>query len=359
MEKKTGVGKILAKRWFIDAFSGMALGLFATLLIGLIIKQIGSLIGDNAVGNTVYSAGVIASALMGAGIGAGIARSLKADKLVLYATIVAGFMGAQATGIINGTLIEGNSLVAVTCGEPIGAYITALIACELGNLVVGKTKVDIVVVPFVVIISAIVVVFAICPFVIEGINIISMGINKAMELQPFLMGIVIATAVGVLLTMPTSSAAICISLKVGGLAGGAAVIGCCCHMVGFAVMSYRENKFGGLIAQGLGTSMLQIPNVFKKPIILLPPIIASVILGPIATTVFGLQCDFMGSGMGTSGLVGVLSTIQASASIMSGFELFLAVVLLMFILPAVICLVISEYMRKKKYINFGDMKLDL
>lgn len=351
--------KQLAKRWFIDAFSGMALGLFATLLIGLIIKQIGTIIGDNAVGKAIYSAGVVASSLMGAGIGAGIARALKADKLTLFATIVAGFLGAQANGIISGVIFTGSTISSIGAGEPIGAYVASLVACELGLLVQGKTKLDIILVPLTVILSAILVVFFICPWVIKLINLISEAILLATNLHPFAMGIVISVIVGILLTMPTSSAAICISLKLGGIAGGAAVVGCAAQMIGFAVQSYRENKFAGLIAQGIGTSMLQIPNIFKKPIIFLPPIIASAIVGPMATTLFKLQCDFMGSGMGTSGLVGVISTITASASIMPTWELVLAIALLFFIIPAAVCLILSELMRKFNLIKFGDMKLDL
>lgn len=219
--------KALCKRWFIDAFSGMAMGLFATLLIGLIIKQVGTLIGDNAIGNSLKTAGAIASALMGAGIGAGIARALKADKLTLFATIVAGFMGAHANAIIDGSFLSNGAIVSVAAGEPIGAYISSLIACEIGNLVQGKTKLDIILVPFSVIVSGLLVVYFICPFVIKLINVISDGILLATSLQPFLMGIVLSVVVGILLTLPTSSAAICISLKLGGLArcGGRRVRG--------------------------------------------------------------------------------------------------------------------------------------
>lgn len=351
--------KALCKRWFIDAFSGMAMGLFATLLIGLIIKQVGTLIGDNAIGNSLKTAGAIASALMGAGIGAGIARALKADKLTLFATIVAGFMGAHANAIIDGSFLSNGAIVSVAAGEPIGAYISSLIACEIGNLVQGKTKLDIILVPFSVIVSGLLVVYFICPFVIKLINIISDGILLATSLQPFLMGIVLSVVVGILLTLPTSSAAICISLKLGGLAGGAAVVGCAAHMVGFAVQSYRENKFSGLIAQGIGTSMLQIPNVFKKPIIMLPPIVASAIVGPMATCLFKLECDAAGSGMGTSGLVGVISTVSASSSLMPTWELVLAISLLFFIIPTIVCLIMSEIFRKKGIFVDGDMKLDL
>ena len=360
MDQKGNKFKNLLKRWFIDAFSGMAMGLFATLLIGLIIKQIGTLIGsDTIVGSTLIVCGQIASSLMGAGIGAGIARALKADKLVLFSSIVAGFMGAHANAIISGTFVVNGALASVGAGEPIGAYVAALISCEIGLLVSGKTKLDIILIPLCTIITALLVVFFICPGVILAINFVSSLILMATELQPFLMGIIISVAVGILLTMPTSSAAICISLKLGGIAGGAAVVGCAAHMIGFAVQSFRENRFAGLIAQGIGTSMLQIPNVFKKPIIMLPPIIASAITGPMATCLFKLTCDAAGSGMGTSGLVGVISTISASAGTMDTFMLVLAIVLLFFVIPAVVCLVLSEIMRKKGIINYGDMALDL
>ncbi|MBR2324130.1 MAG: PTS sugar transporter subunit IIC [Clostridia bacterium] len=360
MDQKGNKFKNLLKRWFIDAFSGMAMGLFATLLIGLIIKQIGTLIGsDTIVGSTLIVCGQIASSLMGAGIGAGIARALKADKLVLFSYIVAGFMGAHANAIISGTFVVNGALASVGAGEPIGAYVAALISCEIGLLVSGKTKLDIILIPLCTIITALLVVFFICPGVILAINFVSSLILMATELQPFLMGIIISVAVGILLTMPTSSAAICISLKLGGIAGGAAVVGCAAHMIGFAVQSFRENRFAGLIAQGIGTSMLQIPNVFKKPIIMLPPIIASAITGPMATCLFKITCDAAGSGMGTSGLVGVISTISASAGTMDTFMLVLAIVLLFFIIPAVVCLSLSEIMRKKGIINYGDMALDL
>ncbi|MBR2159938.1 MAG: PTS sugar transporter subunit IIC, partial [Clostridia bacterium] len=227
MDQKGNKFKNLLKRWFIDAFSGMAMGLFATLLIGLIIKQIGTLIGsDTIVGSTLIVCGQIASSLMGAGIGAGIARALKADKLVLFSSIVAGFMGAHANAIISGTFVVNGALASVGAGEPIGAYVAALISCEIGLLVSGKTKLDIILIPLCTIITALLVVFFICPGVILAINFVSSLILMATELQPFLMGIIISVAVGILLTMPTSSAAICISLKLGGIAGGAAVVGC-------------------------------------------------------------------------------------------------------------------------------------
>lgn len=349
--------KALMKRWFIDGFSGMALGLFCTLLIGLIIKQVGLLIGGG-VGDALYNLGVVASSLMGAGIGAGVARSLKADRLLLYSAIVAGTMGAQASSFLGGTLISG-SLISIASGEPVGAFVAALLAVEVGFLVQGKTKVDIIVVPFVTLVTALIVTYTICPGIIAGMNAIGEAIQAATELQPLLMGIVIAIVMGCLLTLPTSSAAICISLKLGGIAGGAAVVGCCCQMIGFAVMSYRENKVGGLIAQGLGTSMLQIPNVFAKPVLIVPPIIASAICGPLATVVFKLSCNYASSGMGTCGLVGIFGTITESAGTISNASLTIGIALLFFILPAVICFALSEIFRKKGIFKFGDLKLDL
>ena len=349
--------KGLMKRWFIDGFSGMALGLFCTLLIGLIIKQIGVLIGGT-VGDLLFSLGVVSSSLMGAGIGVGVARSLKADRLLLYSAIVAGMMGAHAKTFISGDLLQGG-MIMIGAGEPVGAFVAVLLAVEVGALVQGKTKVDIVVVPFVTLVTSLIITMTICPFIIKGMDFLGSAIQSATTLQPLLMGIVIATVMGCLLTLPTSSAAIAISLKLGGIAGGAAVVGCACHMVGFAVMSYRENKIGGLIAQGIGTSMLQIPNIFKKPILILPPIIASAICGPLATMVFELKCSFEGSGMGTSGLVGVFSTYTASMETVQTSTLIIGIILLFLILPAGICLGISEIMRKKNIINPDDLKLEL
>lgn len=357
MKDFTAKAKKIAKRWFIDAFSGMALGLFCTLLIGLIIKQVGTLVGG-AVGDALYNLGVVASSLMGAGIGVGVARSLKADRLLLFSAVVAGTMGAQANSFLSETLISG-SYISIACGEPVGAFVAALLAVEVGGLVQGKTKVDIIVVPFVTLTTALVVTYTLCPFIIAGMDAIGSFIQLATTLQPLLMGIIIAIVCGCLLTLPTSSAAICISLKLGGIAGGAAVVGCCCHMVGFAVMSYKENKMGGLIAQGLGTSMLQIPNIFRKPALILPPVIASAICGPLATVLFKLSCDYAGSGMGTAGLVGVFSTITASAGTMSNLSLATAIVLLFFLLPSVICFGFSKLFIAKGLYRSEDLKLDL
>ena len=376
--------KKLPARYFIDAFTGMAQGLFVTLIAGTIIKTIGSVIGDNAVGRVFILLGQIAGILMGAGIGAGIASRLKADKLVVFSAIVAGFMGAYAEQLLgakiewsswevglNGTLSAVTGRLALGLpGNPISAYVCSLIAVEIGSLVSGKTGLDILIVPLTCVLAGFLGCFVSLPF-IWVVSLLSKGIAVSTGMMPFIMGIIIAVVMGVLLTMPTSSAAIWVAIATpvitGGtaseqeiyniyLAGGAAVVGCACQMVGFAVMSFRENGWGGIISQGLGTSMLQIPNIMKKPVIILPPMIAGAICGPLSTCVFKLLCDASGGGMGTSGLVGVIGVLNLSAR-QSPLLMWLGIVLLMFVLPAVLCFLMSEFMRKKGWISKGDMKI--
>lgn len=355
--KKPNIVKKLAKRWFIDAFTGMALGLFATLIAGTILVQIGKLVGDNNIGNFIQMVGKVAQILMGAGIGAGIAYMLKADKLTIFSCMVAGFIGAKGSGF--GDI----SLAAV--GNPVSAYVTALIACEICMLVAGRTGLDIILIPLTAMAVAGLAIYFVTPYVNIAIKQLAMGIAAAMEWSPFVMGIIISVAMGIILTMPTSSAAIWVSITLAYpdspmllLAGGASVVGCAAHMVGFAVASYRENKVAGLIAQGLGTSMLQIPNIMKNPRILIPPIIASAIVGPLATTVFKLKCNASGGGMGTSGLVGVFGAIEASSDL-TPVMLWLGIALLMFVIPAIVSLGVSELLRKINWIKAGDMKLEL
>lgn len=357
-KKSWGGTKRLSKRWFIEAFTGMAQGLFVTLIAGLIIKQIGIVVfkDTTAIGRAFIMAGNVASMLMGAGIGAGIAHRLKAPPLVIFSAIVAGLIGAFSTEFLSGTLIVGGK-IAASPGNPVSAYICSLLAIEVSLWIAGKTKLDILLVPLTVICVAMCGAFAAKPFV-WLITELGKGIELATTAQPFIMGVIISVVVGILLTMPTSSAAICISVGIGGIAGGAAVVGCACHMVGFAVQSFRENRFSGLISQGIGTSMLQIPNIMKKPIIIVPPIIASAIAGPLATCVFKLQCSPAGSGMGTSGFVGVIATLDSSiAAGVPSWLTWLGIVSLFIVLPAVVCLTVSELFRKLGWIKYGDMKL--
>ncbi len=361
--------KKYADRWFIQAFSGMAQGLFVTLIAGTIIKTIGTQIfSGTAFGNFLVLLGGIASIATGCGIGVGMANGLKANKLVMFSAAVAGMLGAYAEPILTGkTLSEiaSTTIAAAGPGNPISAYVCSLMAIEIGGLVAGKTKLDILLVPLTCIFTAAIGLYVSYPFILL-VKLIADGIKIATEATPFFMGIIIAVVMGMLLTLPTSSAAIWISI-VGSfgaevpdavnLAGGAAVVGCACQMVGFAVMSYKENGWGGLISQGLGTSMLQIPNVMRKPILFIPPVIASAIAGPLSTCLFGLRCDKTGGGMGTSGLVGIFGTINASSGVIDPWVMWLGIILLMFVLPAVVCYFISQFMRKKGWIKDGDLKI--
>ena len=352
-----GMVKAFFQKYFIDAFTGMALGLFVTLIAGLIISQIGGWLNIAA----LVAVGKLASVLMGAGIGVGIAYYLKAPTLVMLSCLVAGMLGAHSEALMAGNLFiaqeAGPATFAALPGNPIGAYLTSVFAYRAGTWVAGKTKLDILLIPLVVCAVALMVCALLNPPVVAAVNAIGHGIQAATELQPLLMGIVIAVVVGILLTLPTSSAAICIAIGLGGLAGGAAVVGCAAHMIGFAVASFKDNGISGVISQGLGTSMLQIPNVLKKPLVLLPAVIASAIVGPIATVGFGLACTATGAGMGTAGLVGVFGVIEASKEIMSSTQLWTAIILLMFALPALIAGVVAYVMRRLGWLVDGDMKL--
>lgn len=347
------------KRWFIDALSGMALGLFATLIVGTIFEQFGKFIGvETSTGSAIIQIAGISKILMGAGIGAGIASMLKADKLVVFSCIVAGMTGANAQGYL------GEFALNPGIGNPVGAYLATICAVEASRLVSGRTKMDIVLVPLTVIVVGGIAALSICPPAAWLISQIATGIEFSMRWNPFVMGIVIAVVMGCLLTLPTSSAAIWISIvplldpsPEMLLAGGAAVSGCAAHMIGFAVMSYKENGVAGLLSQGLGTSMLQIPNIVRNPRILLPPLIASVIVGPLSTCVFRLQTGAIGGGMGTSGLVGVFNTIDYSQHL-SPFRLVSGIGLLLFILPALVSWSSAAILKKAGWIKEGDMKLD-
>lgn len=351
--------KKVLKEIFIEGLSGMASGLFATLIIGTIIVQIGGLI-PGVIGQYLVMMGKVASALTGAGIGVGVAQRLKASPLVVVSAATAGMTSAFASKIIAGTVLVDGVMQFAGPGEPLGAFIGAIVAVYMGRLVSGKTKVDILITPFVCIVSGSVVGLLIGPSISAFMAWLGSLINWGTEQAPFLMGIIVAVLMGIILTLPISSAALGVILGLNGLAAGAATAGCCANMVGFAVASYRENKVNGLLAQGLGTSMLQIGNIVKKPIIWMPAIITSAILGPVSTLVFGMTNNATGSGMGTAGLVGQINTYQDMVS--QGGEptvVLIKIIVLHIVLPAVLSLIISEFMRKKGMIADGDMKLDV
>ena len=350
--------KKLLDRIFIEGLSGMAQGLFATLIIGTIIQQIGTFAGG-PYGDLIYLVGKVAAALTGAGIGVGVARKFEASQLVVVSAATAGMVGAFAGKLLAGQVLVDGSIVLTGPGEPLGAFVAAYIAIEVGILISGKTKLDILLTPLICIGVGSVTGLFVGPPISKFMAWLGSLINWGTEQQPFLMGIVVSVLMGMILTLPISSAALGVILNLSGLAAGAATIGCCCNMVGFAVASFRENKFGGLLAQGIGTSMLQVPNIVRHPLIWLPAILSSAILGPIGTVLLHMTSNATGSGMGTAGLVGQLMTWQVMTQIEDPLVVLIKILTIQIILPAVLTLLISEYMRKKKWIRFGDMKLDL
>lgn len=350
---------------FIDGLSGMAFGLFSTLIIGTIICQIGNFF-DGKIGVYIVAVGTIAKALTGAGIGVGVAAKFKCSSLVTVSAAVCGMVGAWAskllgTGVVLSFSIDDAGVNTITGlpGEPLGAFVAAIVGIEVGRLIAGKTPLDILLTPLVTIISGSVVGIILGPPISSFMTMLGDLVNMGAESYPFVMGVVVSVLMGMILTLPISSAAIGVSLGLSGIAAGAATIGCCAQMIGFAVASYRENKIGGLIAQGVGTSMLQVPNIIKKPIIWVPPTLASAILGPISTCILQMTNNATGSGMGTSGLVGQLMTYQDMVVTNGGSQVVVIaqIVIMHFIAPAILTLVISELLRYIGWIKKGDMEL--
>lgn len=333
--KKKGVN-ISVKTYLIDAMGAMAFGLFASLLIGTIFGTLGDKTGVVIFKTIQQYAGT--SAATGPALGVAIAYALHAPQLVLFSAATVGFAG--------------NDL-----GGPVGALLATIVAVELGKIVSKETRVDILVTPAVTIFSGTVIAVFVGPGVSGFMTAFGNLVKAATEMQPFFMGILVSALVGIALTLPISSAAICIMLSLDGIAGGAATAGCCAQMIGFAVMSFRENGWGGLLAQGLGTSMLQIGNIVKNPRIWIPPILASMITGPVATVIFKMENIAAGAGMGTCGLVGPIGVYTAMTE--GGTVMWAGIVLVCFILPGVITFVIGEIFRKIGWIKNGDLKLDV
>ena len=351
------------KRYGIDALGAMAQGLFCTLLVGTILNTIGQQFGIGFLNTVIvtlgtgegavsYTIGGLASAMVGPGIAIAIGTALHAPGLVLFSLIPVGF-AANAMG---------------GAGGPLSVYFVAIAACECGKLVSKETKIDILVTPIVTILAGIGLSALIAAPIGTAAKAVGHAIMWATELQPFFMGILVSVLVGIALTLPISSAAICASFGLVGLAGGAAVAGCCAQMVGFAVMSFRENRWGGLVAQGLGTSMLQMPNIIKNPRIWIPPTLASAITGPLATCLFQLEMNgsALSSGMGTCGLVGQigiytgwLSDIAAGSKAAITAMDWIGMALICFILPALLSWIFCALLRKWGWIRENDLKLEL
>lgn len=377
------------RRYFIDAMGAMALGLFASLLIGTIFGTIGKYINGSGVENQLPATvadifntiAVYAKAATGMAIGVAISYKLGASPLVIFSSAAVGAMSNAMGAIISdGAIIKWGATSAGSEGlfyaaGPAGAFFAVIIASEVGMLVSKKTRVDILVTPVVTLVAGFFASLIFCPAVSYVMYYLGVFIASATTLQPFIMGIIVSVVVGVILTLPISSAAICamifspsaLAAAVANgtsegflLAGGAAVAGCCAQMVGFAVSSFRENRWGGIISQGLGTSMLQMGNICKNPRIWLPPTLAAAIVGPASTVVFRLKCEGVAAGMGTCGMVGPIGVIDRMANdgLMGDAFTWTGLVLVCIVLPAVLSLLFSEIMRKLGWIKAGDMQLD-
>ena len=337
-----------ADRYLIDAMGAMAKGLFASLLIGTILSTAGTQLHLGFLSDI----GAYASGAAGAAMAASIAFALHAPQLVLFTMVGVGAAANKLGG----------------AGGPLAVYIIAIIATECGKLVSGETKIDILVTPAVTLIVGAGLSMLWAPAIGAAASSLGSIIMWATEQQPFVMGMIVAVITGIALTLPISSAAICAALSLTGLAGGAAVAGCCAQMIGFAVMSFRENGVGGLVSQGIGTSMLQMPNIVKNPKIWIPPTLASAITGPLATCLFKLEMNgaAVSSGMGTCGFVGqigvytgwVNDVASGAKAAITGMD-WVGMVLICFVLPAVLSWVFCEVLRKKGWIKENDLRLDL
>ncbi len=323
--------EISLQRYGIDAMNAMALGLFGSLIVGLILKNLGVWLAIPFLSEI----GVFAQGMMGAAIGGAMAYALQAPVLVIVSNIVVGAFAAKV-------------------GGPVGTFIAVLFTTEFGKLISKTTPVDIILTPML----SLIVGFLLANFIGAPVQKMMLAISSfiewSVELQPFLMGMVLAVVMGMLLTLPISSAAIAVSLSLSGLAAGASTVGCAAQMIGFAVMSMRDNNAGGVISQGIGTSMLQMPNIIKNPKIWIPPILASAILGPLATMLFQMQNVPEGAGMGTSGLVGQIGTITAMGN---ATNVYIGIALLHFILPAILSYVFYRLLYAIGWIKAGDLSL--
>ncbi len=319
------------ERYGIQALGAMAKGLFASLIVGLILKVIGQQLGISL----LVEFSKTAQDMMGPAIGVAVAYGLEAPPLVIFTSVVTGGAGAQL-------------------GGPVGAFLAAVIGTEFGKAISKETKLDIVLTPAVVIITGLLMAQFVGPVIDQFMEGVGQLIITATRLQPIPMGIIVSAVMGMCLTLPISSAAIGLMLKLSGLAAGAATVGCSAQMIGFAVMSYRENKVGGLVSQGLGTSMLQMPNIVQNPYIWVPPTLTGAILGPAATVIFKMKNKPIGSGMGTAGLVGQFGTVEVM-----GMEALWSILLLHFLAPAVLTWLIAELMRRQGFIQQNDLLLEL
>ena len=325
------------QRYFIDAMSAMALGLFSSLIIGLVISQLAKLPGLSILQVTSEVLGA-SSPVVGGAIGAAIAWGLKSKPLVIFSCVACGAIG-------------------YTAGGPVGAYVAAVAGSEIGSLVAGKTGVDIVVTPIVTIVSGGLIGFWAGGYVQSFMQFLGSVIQTATEMAPLPMGIIVAVVVGMALTAPISSAALCIMMDLSGLAAGAAAVGCCAQMVGFAVIGFRENGWGGLISVGLGTSMLQFSNIMRRPQLWIAPTLAGAVLGPVSTCILKMTNTPAGAGMGTCGLVGQFGAIAAMGDSLSMSALLFQIALMHFILTGVLTFIFHMALTKAGWVHSGDLRI--
>lgn len=329
----------------IDALDAMGMGVLATLIVGTILRQIATLMGD--AGDLLFTVGSYAQVLMAVGVGIGVATSLGAKPSVVYATVVTSMMGAGALRLVDGSL-------ALSIGDPAGAFITALATVLLGNLIAGRTKIDILLVPGVCLVFGAFVAVTVAPVVTQVTSWIGMAVNTATAMHPLFMGMIVSTIFCFILLSPLSSSALAIGLGLSGIAAGAALAGTASCMVGFALISYKDNGIGGLISQGIGTAKIQFGNFVKNPIIFFPIFMAALIAGPLATVVFQMETNSLGAGMGTSGLVGQIQTLYVMGS-----GALWTILLVQVAVPAVVSLIVWKFLRKKRLIKDGDMRLPI
>lgn len=334
-KQQSVVGKWF-KTYIVDALSFMAMGLFCSLILGLIIKQIALIPGLDFLADI---AALLQSApVVGGSIGLAIALGLKRDALVTISAVAVGALGYQF-------------------GGPVGAYLASIVGVEAGSLVSKRTPVDIILTPLMAVVVGGLFAKYCCAPINEWVMSLGEVINRATMLNPFVMGIIVSVSVGCILTLPISSAALCISIGIGGLAAGAATAGCCAQMIGFAVISFKDNGLGGLISQGLGTSMLQIGNIARKPIIWLAPTLASAVLGPVSTMWLKMTNNAAGAGMGTAGLVGPLGCWDTMSATTDHTLLLVEIIGLYLVAPAILSLMFHFIMKRLGWVKDGDMKL--
>jgi len=335
--------RILSGAILIDALDSMGMGVLATLIVGTILRQIATLLGDNF--QILFTIGTYAQVFMAVGVAIGVSSALKVKPVVMYATVVTSMMGAGAFSIIDG-------VVSLRVGDPAAAFVTALVTAIVGSLLAGKTKLDIMLTPIISLVIGGLVAIYFAPWVTALTSWIGIAVTTATEMHPILMGVIVSVIFCFIILSPLSSSALAIGLGLSGIAAGAALAGTAASMVGFSVISFKDNGVGGLVSQGIGTSKIQFGNFIKNPAIFLPTMLASAITGPLSTVVFRIQTNSLGAGMGTSGLVGQIQTLYVM-----GADALWMIVLVQVILPIIISLLIWKLLQKKSWINEGDMVL--